>query len=177
MTSYTVIEDEGAMVEVCAFVHSPSDTSNNCPIQFPFNVAGLSTNNNGTAGNTIHRSHDKINLDNIWLVAVSSEDYVAVSNFTLMFDKCQRKSCVNLTIVNDDVLEMVESFTVSLGNSNPSNSIQTEDRFAHLTSRISIDPATAVIHIIDNDGGNCTPVNAKLLRFIFLVYFQKLQLV
>ena len=58
MTSYTVTEDEVAMVEVCAFVYSPSDTSSNCPIQFPFNVAGLSTNNDGTAGNTIHRSHD-----------------------------------------------------------------------------------------------------------------------
>ena len=101
-------------------------------------------------------------INDIWLVAVSSEDYVAVSKFTLEFVRCQMKSCVNLTIVNDDVLEMVESFTLSLGNSNPSNSIQTEDRFAHLTSRISIDPATAVIHIIDNDGGDCTYVNIKI---------------
>ena len=50
MMSYTDTEDEGAMVEVCAIVHSPSDTSSNCPIQFPFNITGLSTNNNGTAG-------------------------------------------------------------------------------------------------------------------------------
>ena len=162
MTSYTVKEDERAMVEVCAFVHSPNDARSNCPIQFPFNVAGLATNNNGTAGNTIHRSHDKINLDNIWLFAVSYEDYVAVSNFTLVFDRCQRKSCVNLTIVNDDVLEMVESFTVSLGNPNPNNSIQTEDRFAHLASRISIDPETAEIHIIDNDSRDCTYVYIKI---------------
>ena len=95
-------------------------------------------------------------FNDIWLVAVSSDDYVAVSTFTLVFDRCQRKSCVNLTIVNDDVLEMVESFTVSLGNPNPNNSIQTEDRFAHLTSRISINPETAVIHIIDNDGRDYT---------------------
>ena len=60
---------------------------------------------------------------------------------------------MNLTIVNDDVLEMVVSFTVSLGNLNPNNSIQTEDRFAHLTSRISINPKT---NIIDNDGRDCT---------------------
>ena len=109
-------------------------------------------------------------INDIWLVAVSSEDYVAVSNFTLMFDRCQMKSCVNLTIVNDDVLEMVESFTVSLGNLNPNNSIQTEDRFAHSTSRISIDPATAVIHIIDNDGGDCTPVNANYLGSYFCTF-------
>ena len=81
---------------------------------------------------------------------------------------------MNLTIVNDDVLEMVESFTVSLGNPNPNNSIQTEDRFAHSTSRISIDPATAVIHITDNDGGDCTYVNANYLGSHLL---QKLQLV
>ena len=60
MTSYTVTEDEGAMVEVCAIVHSntsPSDTTSNCPIQFPFMITGLSTiNENG--GNSIHRSHD-----------------------------------------------------------------------------------------------------------------------
>ena len=109
-------------------------------------------------------------INDIWLVAVSSEDYVAVSNFTLMFDRCQRKSCVNLTVVNDAVLEMVESFIVSLGNSNPNNSIQTEDRFAHLTSRISIDPATAVIHIIDIDGGVYT-YKCKLLISSYLYIF------
>ena len=58
VTSYTVIEDEIEVVEVCALVHSPNDTSSNCPIQFPFNVTGLSTIN-GTAGNNIHRSHKK----------------------------------------------------------------------------------------------------------------------
>ena len=31
MTSYTVTDDEGAIVEVCAIVHSPSDI---CPIQY-----------------------------------------------------------------------------------------------------------------------------------------------
>ena len=105
---------------------------------------------------------------------MSCEDYVARSNFPLEFVRCQMKSCVDLIIVNDDVLEMVESFTVSLGNLNPNNSIQTEDRFAHLTSRISIDPATAIIDITDNDGGGCTYVNAKYLGSHLL---QKLQLV
>ena len=88
MTSYTVTEDGGAMVEVCAIVHSPNDTRCNCPIQFPFTITGLSTINE-TAGNRYHRVHDKKN--GISLVAVSSEDYVAVSNSILMFDRCQRK--------------------------------------------------------------------------------------
>ena len=59
LKSYTVTEDEGAMVEVCAFVHSPSDTSSNCPIQFPYNMTSLSTIN-GTAGNSIHRNHERL---------------------------------------------------------------------------------------------------------------------
>ena len=107
-------------------------------------------------------------INDISLVAVSSEDYVAVFNFTLMFDRCQNRSCVNLTIVNDDVLEMVESFTVALGNPNPDNSIQTEDRFAHLTSRISINPETAIIHIID--GGDCTHVNVIHILYLCRSY-------
>ena len=49
MTSYTVTEEEGAVVEVCAFVHSPS---NSCPIQFPFTITDVSTIN-GTAGKNI----------------------------------------------------------------------------------------------------------------------------
>ena len=157
MTSYTVTEDEGAMVKVCAIVHS---TNHSCPIQFPFTITGLSTIN-GTAGKKyILRSYNK---NNLMMIAVSSEDYVAVTTLPLVFDMCQKRSCVNLSIVNDDVLEMVESFTVSLGNSNPTNTIQTEDRFAHLTSSISIDPATAIINIIDSDGGDCTDVNTKSL--------------
>ena len=58
MTSYTITEDDGAMVEVCAIVHS---SSSNCSIQFPFTVTGLSTIN-GTASNGIHRTHNKIDL-------------------------------------------------------------------------------------------------------------------
>ena len=85
----------------------------------------------------------------------SPEDYVAVSTFILEFKKCQKKICLNISIVNDDVLEMVESFTVSLGNTNPNNSIKIGDRFAHLANRISIDPSTAVIYIIDSDGMDC----------------------
>ena len=63
MTSYTVTEDEGAMVEVCAIVHSPSDI---CSIHFPFKIPGRSTIYE-VASNSIRRNFDKINLDNIFL--------------------------------------------------------------------------------------------------------------
>ena len=62
MASYTVIEDECEVVEVCALIHIPNDTSSNCPIQFPFNITGLSTIN-GTAGNIMHMSHKKTIID------------------------------------------------------------------------------------------------------------------
>ena len=99
----------------------------------------------------------------------SPEDYVALSTFVLEFKKCQKKICLNISIVNDDVLEMVESFTVSLGNTNPNNSIKIGDRFAHLANRISIDPSTAVIYIIDSDGMDCKYVTccSRLKLFYF----------
>ena len=96
------------------------------------------------------------------MITGSNEDYIAVTTFPLVFDMCQKRSCVNLSIVNDNILEMVESFTVSLGNPNPTNTIQTEDRFAHLTSSISINPATAVIYIIDSDGENYTYIYVNI---------------
>ena len=87
-----------------------------------------------------------------------SEDYVA-STFTLEFDRCQNRSCVNLTIVDDNVLELDESFHVSL------ESIQALNNHDKL-NRIHITPAKAEINIIDEDGGDCTYVtnsNALIL--------------
>lgn len=46
---------------------------------------------------------------------------------------------MNLTIVDDQVLEDIESFNVDLS------------RTADLDARITLDPITAVVDIIDND--------------------------
>ena len=56
-----------------------------------------------------------------------------------MFDACERRSCVNVSIVDDLVLENTESFFVSL------------ERAAGLDARIRLDPVEAEIEIIDND--------------------------
>ena len=40
-------------------------------------------------------------------------DYGAVSTF-LMFDSCEMESCTNITIVDDMVLELLESFSITL---------------------------------------------------------------
>ena len=81
---------------------------------------------------------------------MSSEDYVA-STFTLEFVRCQMKSCVDLPIVNDNVLELDESFHVSL------ESIQALNN-ADKINRIHFTSTKAEINIIDDDGGDCTYV-------------------
>ena len=61
-----------------------------------------------------------------------------------MFAACQRRSCVNVTIVDDEVLEMVvESFNVTL------------ERTPGLDNRITLNPVNGVVEIRDND---CRPL-------------------
>ena len=55
-----------------------------------------------------------------------------------MFEACDRRQCVNVTIVDDDVLERVESFDVALG------------RTPGLHGRIILNPVAGVIEIIDD---------------------------
>ena len=58
-----------------------------------------------------------------------------------MFEACQRRRCVNVTIVDDEVLEReVESFTVTL------------ERTPGLNNRITLNPVDGVVEITDDDG-------------------------
>ena len=67
-------------------------------------------------------------------------DYLGLSTI-LMFEACDRRHCVNITIVDDEVLERpVESFTVTL------------ERTPFLDSRIERSLAKGEIVIRDNDG-------------------------
>ena len=59
----------------------------------------------------------------------------------LAFDACQNRSCRNLTIVNDEMLEEIETLEVTLEIIHNVNNIT-----------IILDPVTAEIHIIDDDG-------------------------
>ena len=71
-------------------------------------------------------------------------DYVALSE-TLMFDACQTRSCVNVTIVDDLVDELEEFFRVSL------------TRTTGLDSRITLNPVDGRTVITDNDGKSYIP--------------------
>ena len=66
-------------------------------------------------------------------------DYDALST-TVMFGACQIRECVDITIVDDVVLENVESFLVNL-ESTPG-----------LDSRITLNRTRAEVQIIDNEG-------------------------
>ena len=71
--------------------------------------------------------------------SVSPLDYIAVDTI-LMFAACQMRSCVNVTVVDDVILENVESFDLIL------------ERTPDLNSRITLDSVNGVVEITDNDG-------------------------
>ena len=66
-------------------------------------------------------------------------DYGAVST-TLMFAACETRQCVKVQIVDDETLEMTESFIVTL------------DRTPALDTRITLNPVDGDIVILENEG-------------------------
>lgn len=70
---------------------------------------------------------------------VPSMDYGALS-IILMFDECDTQLCVNISIVDDLVLETTETVYVTL------------NRTADLDARIQLEPVDAEIQIVDDDG-------------------------
>ena len=58
----------------------------------------------------------------------------------LMFDSCDTRKCMNVTIVDDLQVEPDESLTYHL------------DRTPGLDSSIQLDPVNGEIEIVDNDG-------------------------
>ena len=59
----------------------------------------------------------------------------------LMFDACDTRHCVDITIVNDTNDEPDEMFAVTL------------ERTPGLNDRITLDPVDGVVIIIDDDDG------------------------
>ena len=70
---------------------------------------------------------------------VETIDYGAI-NVTLMFDTCETRKCVNVTITEDLVDEPLEFFTYTL------------TRTLFLDPRIELMPTDGRVEIIDNDG-------------------------
>jgi hypothetical protein len=98
------VSESGGMVEVCAILYGP-----NCPMNFAFDI-------------------NLLTLDGS---AVSPSDYGAMDTL-LNFNELQMRSCVNMSIVDDAILEDDESFDVTL------------ERTPDLDSRITLDdPSSA----------------------------------
>ena len=131
---HQVSEGEG-VVEVCVIVSRPNRNLI-CPISFPFDVS-LSTED-GSAG-IRHCSAVCLHDYNTTFSTVAPIDYLGLSTI-LMFVTCGTQQCVNVVIVDDDVLENVESFDVTL------------ERTPGLDSRITLDPVDTVVEITDDDG-------------------------
>ena len=69
-------------------------------------------------------------------------DYISIDAI-MMFDECDRQICVNITIIQDLMVEVDESFTFHLR------------RTVGLSPRILLDPEDGVIEIVDDDGKEC----------------------
>ena len=65
-------------------------------------------------------------------------DYENIQN--LSFIACEEIACTTISIVDDDIVEMNESFTISLG------------RTSDLNKRISLSPDSKLVTILDDDG-------------------------
>ena len=128
--SYNVSESDGA-VELCAVVFMPAD---DCPVAFEFEV--MLSADNLTAGTVFCNSVTSFTIS---LSIESPMDYVDFHT-TLTFAPCQRRSCVNVSIVDDDVLELTESFSITL------------ERTPGLDDRIELGPVDGEVQINDSDG-------------------------
>ena len=58
----------------------------------------------------------------------------------LLFRSCETRACTNVTIVDDNVAELTERFSVKL------------NRTDGLDPRITLDPVVADVEIMDKDG-------------------------
>ena len=70
---------------------------------------------------------------------MSTVDYGEVE-MILMFRSCETRVCTNVTIVDDNVAELTERFSVKL------------NRTDGLDPRITLDPVVADLEIMDDDG-------------------------
>ena len=135
-TFFRVIEDV-EVIELCAVVFEPEI---NCPIQFSFNIH-LHTAD-GTAGKkcTLYIIIQRYNPLPLLLFTVEGMDYGAL-DVDLTFEKCMRRKCVNVTILDNQMNEPNETFTFHL------------NRTTDLSPGIILGPVDGGSYLIDDDDG------------------------
>ena len=80
-----------------------------------------------------------LNINQFVSCVVSPMDYDSLSEI-LGFGPCDTQQCTEITIVDDMIVELTESFFVTL------------ERTPGLDSRITLDPVDGEIEITDDDG-------------------------
>ena len=124
------ISEHGRAVEVCVVVHMPDI---DCPIKFPFTV--LLSTTDFSAGNALIRAC----THSLYITTESPMDYGTAVKTVVQFDECERRSCINIPIVDDEVPENTEYFNLTLERNG-------------LHERIQLHPVDGVVQITDNDG-------------------------
>ena len=121
--------EDGGSVEVCVVVYMPDS---DCPIKFPFTV--LLSTEDFSAGN----APICVSIHSFYITTESPMDYSSTINTIVQFDECERRSCINITIVDDEVPEDTEYFNLNLERNG-------------LHERIQLDPVDGLVQITDND--------------------------
>ena len=75
----------------------------------------------------------------------------------LSFDACDRRECVNVTIVDDVQLERIEQLTYHLAET------------VNLDRRITLNPVDGMIEIIDNDSKYIHEMIQHRMQFYILI--------
>ena len=84
-------------------------------------------------------------------------DYEAI-DVDLMFEKCMRRKCVNVTIIEDQMKESNETFTFHL------------NRTIDLSPRIILDPVDGESYLIDDDNGELRSINSYVVCQMCILY-------
>ena len=121
-----VREDDGS-IEVCASVRAGSMQTS---------VVVSVTSVDGTATGELLFFRDGTTCDCFNILLSVPSDYSSV-NQGLTFSQSSSRECVNVSIVNDDELENVEEFKLTLTTG--------EDR-------VNLDPNATTVRITDDDG-------------------------
>ena len=86
-------------------------------------------------------------------------DYEAI-DVDLMFEKCMRRKCVNVTVMEDQMKELNETFTFHL------------NRTTDLSPRIILDPVDGESYLIDDDDddGELRSINSYVVCQMCILY-------
>ena len=94
------------------------------------------------------------------LTAASSGDYTGSGSTIVRFPSCSMRECITIPIIDNDILEYRERFTVSL------------ERPADVDERIElVYPTLKIVDIVDEDS---MLLLAALVCYFSLILFQKL---